>query len=233
MLLTKQTLRQFPTWLETAEQSGGFILIDKPVGPTSFDIVYQVRKKLRIQKVGHAGTLDPLASGLLIIACGKATKQIDQFQGLPKGYRFTIKLGATTKTDDAQAPEEHKHDIGLITEENIAQAAQAFIGCIAQIPPIYSAIKINGQRAYDLARKDQEIILQSRPVMIYQLYITDLQLPFVSFELWCSKGTYVRSLARDIGQKLGCGAYVTQLRRIAIGSFNVDDAITIDDIPLA
>ncbi len=230
-ILTKSNLPQFNRWLASAKNDGAFILIDKEVGPTSFDVVYAVRKKLQIKKVGHAGTLDPLASGLLIIACGKATKSIDQFQGLPKGYSFTIKLGATTKTDDAQMPEENLKDIGFITEKDVSHITKDFIGCIAQTPPIYSAIKINGSRAYDLARQEQTVVLQSRPVMIYQLKITHIEVPFVSFELWCSKGTYVRSLARDIGEKLGCGAYVTTLRRIAIGLYEVDDAISVNDIP--
>jgi tRNA pseudouridine55 synthase len=208
------------------QELGGFALIDKPVGPTSFAMVYRLRKLTGVKRVGHAGTLDPLASGLLILAFGKATKKIHQFQGLPKSYLFTIKLGATTATDDAAAAEEQVTDVSHITAADVAKIIPQFTGTISQRPPAFSAIKVAGERAYDLARKGQELQLAERPIMVYQMVITSFELPHVTFEVWCSKGTYVRSLARDIGAVLGCGAYVTHLRRTGIGLYLVSNALT-------
>jgi tRNA pseudouridine55 synthase len=227
-LLTQQNLNSYSQWLAQSAQIGGFILVDKPLGPTSFGMVQALRKITKIKAIGHAGTLDPLASGLLIVALGKATKQLTQFQSLPKGYTFTIKLGATTQTDDAQMPEEHVVDVSHIAQSHVYAAVAQFDGTIIQTPPIYSAIKVNGQRAYDMARNDLTPELQPRALMIYSLKVTDISLPYVSLEVWCSKGTYVRSLARDIGRILGCGAYVTTLRRIAIGLYMVDKAVDIN-----
>lgn len=227
-LLTHSTIH--PAWHAELQELGGIALIDKPVGPTSFNIVHQLRKLTGIKRVGHAGTLDPLASGLLIIAFGSSTKQLDQFQGLPKSYLFTLKLGATTSTDDAAAAEENIQDISHITLADIEKVISQFTGTICQLPPAYSAIKIEGQRAYDLARNGKMPQLQERPVMVYGLAIKALELPFVTLEVWCSKGTYVRSLARDIGAALGCGAYVTQLRRTAIGQYSVHDAFALHEL---
>lgn len=226
-LLIQQNLNSYSQWLAQCAQTGGFILVDKPLGPTSFGIVQALRAITDIKAIGHAGTLDPLASGLLIVALGKATKQLTQFQSLPKGYTFTIKLGATTQTDDAQMPEENIVEVSHIAESQIYTAIAQFDGTIVQTPPAYSAIKVNGQRAYDLARNDLIPELQPRALMIYRLEITNISLPYVSLEVWCSKGTYVRSLARDIGRFLGCGAYVTVLRRIAIGLYTVDEAVDV------
>jgi tRNA pseudouridine55 synthase len=189
-----------------------------------------LRYLTQIDRVGHAGTLDPLASGLLIIAFGKGTKQLEQFQGLPKAYSFTLKLGATTATDDAQMPEENITDTSGIGRSDIEAVITCFIGTIAQTPPAYSAIKVAGERAYDIARSNKVLELKPRPVMIHKLVITSFELPYVSFDMWCSKGTYVRSLARDIGGALGCGAYVTHLRRTGIGHYRVDDAVTVAQV---
>jgi tRNA pseudouridine55 synthase len=230
VFLTQENLPTSSIWRAEVQELGGFALIDKDVGPTSFFVVKQLRYLAQMDRVGHAGTLDPLASGLLIVAFGKGTKQLQQFQGLPKGYAFTLKLGATTATDDAQMPEENVTDISSISRADVEAVVSKFIGTIAQAPPLYSAIKVEGQRAYDIARSNQVLELQPRPVMIHQLVITSCELPYVSFDMWCSKGTYVRSLARDIGAVFGCGAYITQLRRTGIGPYRVVDAVSIGQV---
>lgn len=230
MILTKSTLDIYEEWLANAHENGGTVLIDKEKDWTSFDVVAKLRGLVRIKKIGHAGTLDPLATGLLIVCVGKATKTIDHFQGMPKVYEAVIKLGATTKTDDSEADEENIRDYSLLRNEEIEQAVQAFTGDIEQIPPMFSAIKKNGIPLYKLARKGQEIEREPRRVRIESITITDVALPYLHIEVLCSKGTYIRSLARDIGEKLGCGGYLSSLRRTAIGSLSVDEAVQIGDI---
>lgn len=231
MLLDATTLPQFDEWLLKAQESGGVALIDKQKDWTSFDVVAKMRGITRIKKTGHAGTLDPLATGLLIVCCGRAaTKTIDTFQAQKKEYRAVVKLGATTKTDDAEGEEENIHPPDEILLKDIEEVLKEFHGEISQVPPMYSAIKKNGQPMYKLARKDIHVEIEPRNVIIHSLKIVNFQNPFITLDIECSKGTYIRSLARDIGAKLGCGAYMSDLRRTAIGDFRVENAVTIDQI---
>lgn len=196
---------------------------------TSFHVVKKIRYLTKAKKVGHAGTLDPLATGLLIICTGKFTKKIDSFQSQEKTYTGRFKIGATTPSFDRETEEESVTDISNITEQMIIDAAQKLSGEIEQVPPIFSAIKIKGERAYAKARKGEKPVLKSRKVMIHRFEIKSIDLPFVEFEIECSKGTYIRSLARDIGKSLGVGAYLFELRRTKIGDFDVKNAQTIEE----
>lgn len=212
--------------------AGEVLLVDKPVGWTSFDVVNKIRysiKPLKV-KVGHAGTLDPLATGLLIICTGKFTKQIDQYQAEEKEYTGTITLGATTPSYDLETEIDARYDYSAVTPEQIQEAAQSFVGEIQQYPPAHSAIKQQGERVYEKARRGEEVVLKSRPVTISEFEITELQMPEVSFKVSCSKGTYIRSLAYDMGQKLGCGGHLSKLRRTRSGNFSVGSAWQIDDL---
>ncbi len=230
MLLTKDTLPQYDEWISAIAADGGVALFDKALDWTSFDVVAKLRGITRIKKIGHAGTLDPLATGLLIICLGKATKSITQFQDQHKSYTAVIKLGATTITDDSEAPEDNVMPIEYITEQAIREAVKAFVGTIEQIPPMFSAIKKNGTPLYKLARKGQEVERIARVVTIHDILIEQINMPFVTVRVDCTKGTYIRSLARDIGARLGCGAYLSALRRTSIGAYSVNDAITITDL---
>lgn len=230
-LLTGQSTDvSFSDWLIAARESGAAALIDKQTGWTSFDVVAKLRSLTRIRKIGHAGTLDPLATGLLIVCLGRATKRIEEFQKLDKHYSATIKLGATTPTDDAEMPEEHLKDTAGISEHDIATAAQHFSGLIEQIPPTFSAIKSAGRPFYKAARRGEAVAPPSRTVQIYSITVKKVSLPVVEIEVHCGKGTYIRSLARDIGAALGCGGYLASLRRAAIGDYTVENAVTIDII---
>jgi tRNA pseudouridine55 synthase len=210
---------------------GQIILLDKPLDWTSFQAVNKLKYKLKNEfglpkkiKIGHAGTLDPKATGLLIICTGKFTKRISEIQNAPKEYLVEIKIGAQTISYDTEQPEIEITDYSQISETQIVEALEKFKGDIMQTPPVFSAIRIDGNRAYDLARKGVEVEMKSRPTTIN--YITDLKinLPLISFTVGCSKGTYIRSLAHDIGQELGVGAYLTKLRRSKIGEYNVGNA---------
>lgn len=206
-------------------KEGGVILVDKPYEWTSFDVVHKLRKPVKA-KIGHAGTLDPLATGLLICCTGKFTKKIADYQKLPKEYTGIFHLGAVTPTYDLESEPEEIKPYEHLTEEEITNATKQFTGDILQLPPIHSAIKKDGKRAYEYARAGQEIKLEPRPVQITEFEITKIDLPEVHFRVMCSTGTYIRSLAHDFGQALGCGAYLQELRRTRIGDFNVDDAVT-------
>ncbi|WP_295222297.1 tRNA pseudouridine(55) synthase TruB [uncultured Chryseobacterium sp.] len=217
----------------TAEdlQSGHIFLLDKPLDWTSFQAVNKMKYKLKREfglpkkfKIGHAGTLDPRATGLLIVCCGKFTRKIPEIQDAPKEYWTEIKIGVQTESYDTEKPEILHRDISHITEEQVKTALEKFIGEIDQTPPVFSAIKIDGKRAYDLARAGAEVEMKSRKTTI--LYIKDVKIefPLVSFTVGCSKGTYIRSLAHDIGQELGVGAYLTQLRRTKIGEYSIENA---------
>ena len=206
------------------------LLINKPLEWTSFDVVNKLRHRLKIKKIGHAGTLDPLATGLLIICTGKMTKQIDGFQAQEKEYVGKFVVGQTTPSYDLETEPGEPRDIGLITEDQIRKTTQQFIGRIQQIPPLHSAIKIDGKRAYELARKGIEQELKPREVEIKEFEITNVDKPWVSFRVVCSKGTYVRSLARDFGNALGVGAYLAELCRTRIGHFKLENALTIDQV---
>ncbi len=223
-----------PAGFNTIEQfrtpEGGVLLVDKPQKWTSFDVVKKVRGTLRVKKVGHAGTLDPLATGLLILCSGKMTKKIDAYQAQMKAYSGTMQLGAVTASYDADTPPESEKDISGISTDAILGEAASFVGEIEQLPPMYSAVKVEGQRLYKLARKGKEIERKLRTVTVHRFTIDDVTLPAVDFTVECSKGTYVRTLAHDLGQRLQCGAYLTALRRTAIGEHQVSDAWTIDQI---
>lgn len=213
-------------------QKGELILIDKPYKWTSFDVVKSVKVQARritgIKriKVGHAGTLDPLATGLLLICTGKKTKEIDTFQAQEKEYTGTIYLGATTPCFDLEQEVDQHFDISDITEEQIHNAKAQFLGEIEQTPPIYSAVKIDGKRAYEYARSDEKVKIKSKKISIYEFLLTRIELPEIDFKIRCSKGTYIRSIARDFGLALNNGAHLTALRRTKIGDFKVEDALT-------
>ena len=217
-------------------EDGEVILIDKPIDWTSFDTVNFIRAlikrfyKIPKLKVGHAGTLDPLATGLLILCTGKKTKQIEEYQAKIKTYTGTILLGQTTPTFDLESQPDHFFPTDGITAEQIDAARQKFIGDIRQYPPKYSAIKIKGKRAFDYARSDEEIELKAREIHIDDFRINLDRHPELDFEVTCSKGTYIRSLAHDLGKELGNGACLKSLRRTRIGDFRVEDAWQLDDL---
>jgi tRNA pseudouridine55 synthase len=211
-------------------EAGEVLLLNKPLTWTSFDVVKKVRNTLRVKKIGHAGTLDPLASGLLILCTGKFTKRIDEIQAQEKEYTGTITLGQTTPSFDLETPVSESKDISHLTPEDIQAAANSFVGTIEQIPPIYSAVMIDGKRAYDLARKGKEAEMKPRTVTIKAFDITNIEGAVVSFKVICSKGTYIRSLAHDLGQKLGVGAHLSALVRTRIGEYRLEDALSIEDI---
>jgi tRNA pseudouridine55 synthase len=206
---------------------GKVLLIDKPLHWTSFDVVRKIRNLIKIKKVGHAGTLDPLATGLLIVCTGKFTKKINQFMAQEKEYTGQITLGAVTPTYDLESePRDFKSTDG-ITPELIAKAAQNFIGEILQTPPIHSAIKQKGKPVYLQARKGIDVIIEPRKITINSFEITAIERSVVSFKVVCSTGTYIRSLANDFGAALGCGGYLSELRRTRIGNFKAEDAMSI------
>lgn len=210
--------------------AGQVLLVDKPLEWTSFDIVKKIRNAIRIKKVGHAGTLDPLATGLLIVCTGKKTKSIEGFMADEKEYTGTFTIGQTTPTYDLESDVENETDFSHITEADLEKAKAPFTGSFDQVPPIYSAIKVKGTRLYELARRGEDIKLQPRPVTISEFEITKVDLPQVHFRVVCSKGTYIRSLAHDFGQELGVGAHLSALRRTRIGAFKVEDAYTIEKL---
>lgn len=218
-------------------------MIDKPLQWTSFDVVnklrYALRKSFQIKKikVGHAGTLDPLATGLLIICVGKKTKQINEYMGLPKTYTGTISLGATTPSYDLETEVDQRYPTEHITEDFLQETTQEFEGDILQQPPNFSAIKKGGVKAYEAARKGEDLKLAPRPVHIEYFKLMDIRPDAVDFEVRCSKGTYIRSLAHDFGKALKSGAHLSALRRTAIGDYEVEDALSIeaflDQLPLS
>ncbi|MFD2512431.1 tRNA pseudouridine(55) synthase TruB [Pontibacter locisalis] len=210
--------------------AGEILLINKPLDWTSFDVVKKVRNTIRVKKVGHAGTLDPLASGLLILCTGKFTKRIDEIQGQEKEYTGSIRLGEVTPSYDRETEVTETCDISHISEEEIKAAAQSFVGTIEQVPPIYSAVMVDGKRAYDLARKGKSAELKPRTITIKAFDITSIEGAELYFRVVCTKGTYIRSLAHDLGQKLGCGAHLSSLVRTRIGEYKLEDALTIEDI---
>ncbi len=215
---------------------GEMLLVNKPLGWTSFDVVNSLRYficktyKIKKLKVGHAGTLDPMATGLLIICTGKMTKQIDQFQGLDKVYVGEMCLGATTPSYDKETEPDRQFDIAHLDMDLLKEKTKQFLGEIDQMPPLYSAIKINGERAYKLARKKEDVKLKSRKVTIRKFEIVSYEAPDAGFYVRCSKGTYIRSLIRDFGESLDNGAYLTTLKRTQIGEFSLSDALEIDAI---
>ena len=207
------------------------LLINKPLRWTSFDVVNKLRNQLKIKKIGHAGTLDPLATGLLILCTGKFTKQIDTYQQQEKEYTGTFTLGQTTPSHDLETEVSEPISVIHLTEDQLETCRQKFVGTISQIPPLHSAIKVEGKRAYELARKGVDRELKSREVLISE-FDWKVELPVIHFRVVCSKGTYIRSLARDIGNELGVGAYLSSLCRTRIGNFKLEEAKTIEQLLL-
>ena len=213
---------------------GQLLLIDKPLTWTSFQVVNKIRWAIRKEfdikkiKVGHAGTLDPLARGLMLICTGKMTKQIEQFMGMPKTYKGSFRLGTTTPSYDLETSLSEPKPTNHITPKTLEEVRTGFLGKIQQKPPLHSAIKKDGKRLYTLARAGKTTEISPREVQITSFELTDVNVPDIHFYVRCSKGTYIRSLAHDFGQKLGCGAHLTSLKRTAIGSYRLLDALTLD-----
>ncbi len=229
-ILSKENFEQFNYWDDSPANGLDIALIDKPKGWTSFDVVAKLRNIFRAKKVGHTGTLDPFATGLLIILFNKATKMQSEFQNLDKTYTATIKLGYTTKTFDGTSEEENPKSIAHLNSDVIIEVVSKFIGEYEQIPPMFSAKKLQGRKLYNLARKNIELELKPNKVAIYNITVEKISLPFVTFEVKCSKGTYIRSLANDIGKALGTGAYLSELRRTRIGNFSVENSLQIQEL---
>jgi tRNA pseudouridine55 synthase len=216
-------------------QQGAFILLNKPYEWTSFDLVnkikFKIKHKLRVKKikVGHAGTLDPLATGLMIVCIGKYTKKIDTYQSQVKEYIATLQLGASTPSFDLETEIDQEYPTEHISRELIDETLKGFIGSIEQRPPDYSAVKVNGKRAYEYARKGQEVEIKKKTLVIDKIEVLEFEENVLKIRVVCSKGTYIRALARDIGQALNSGAHLTALQRTQIGDFKIDDAIEIED----
>jgi tRNA pseudouridine55 synthase len=211
-------------------EAGEVLLMDKPLTWTSFDVVRKVKNTLRIKKIGHAGTLDPLATGLLILCTGKKTKEIDLIQAQEKEYTGTFRLGQTTPSFDLETPVDAELPYQHLTDDEIRAATAQFVGLITQTPPLFSAVKVNGERAYEVARRGGEAEIKSKQVTIREFELTRIELPEVDFRVTCSKGTYIRSLARDFGLALGCGAHLTKLVRTRIGEYRLPDALTMEAV---
>lgn len=226
-------IRTFVPIRYSMESTGQIILINKPLRWTSFDVVKKVRNLIKEKKVGHAGTLDPLATGLLILCSGRMTKQISEIQAGEKEYTGTFMLGATTPSFDLETAVDKEFDYSFVTETMIADAAKSFTGIQQQMPPIYSAVKVNGQRAYESARRGEEVIIASKEIEIKEFEITGIDLPQVHFRVVCTKGTYIRTLANDFGKKLGCGAYLSSLCRTRIGDYLLKDALNMESFVAA
>jgi tRNA pseudouridine55 synthase len=207
---------------------GEEILIDKPFGWSSFKVVYEIRNAIGWLKIGHAGTLDPFATGLLILCTGKKTKSISDFQDLEKTYSGTITLGKATPSMDLETESLFEKPFSHISEEQIYLLKEEFTGNIMQVPPMYSAIKQNGKNLYKLAREGKTVERQPREINVSGFNITRIELPDIHFEIICSKGTYLRVIAHDFGQKLGCGGVLSSLKRLKIGDFSVDDALSVE-----
>lgn len=230
-ILTKQTLSSLKQWYSDAMEHGAIILIDKDISWTSFDIVAKLRRIVGIKKIGHAGTLDPLATGLLIVCIGRqATKMISSYQNSDKAYIATIKLGASTPSFDAETAESVFAEIPQeVNEQSILEVLQSFIGITKQVPPMYSALKKNGVPLYRSARKGIQEEIQPRDIHIEYITLDAFDGTYLTITVKCSKGTYIRSLASDIAVKLGTVGYLTELRRISSGNFTVDDALNIKE----
>ncbi len=216
-------------------KEGVVLLFNKPLDWTSFDVVNRIRKTICVKlgvkklKVGHAGTLDPKATGLVILCTGKATKTIESIQAEEKEYIAKIKFGATTPSSDLETEEDQFFPTEHITKESIENVIQDFIGEVDQIPPVFSAIRIKGKRAFDYARSGQEIEMKSRKIKIFSIDVLDFELPYLSIKVKCGKGTYIRSLARDMGEKLNSGSYLVGLQRTKIGENSLTDAWEVEE----
>nr|WP_311447557.1 tRNA pseudouridine(55) synthase TruB [uncultured Porphyromonas sp.] len=216
--------------------AGATLALDKPLTWSSFQLVNKVRKEccrylgIKKLKVGHAGTLDPLASGVMILCTGRHTKRIEELQAGRKEYIADIRLGATTPTFDRESEPDTHFPTEHITPELVAEALKRFVGPIDQVPPTFSAVKVDGRRAYDLARKGRDFELKAKPIVIDELELLECKLPDLKVRVLCSKGTYIRALARDIGQALGSGGYLTDLRRTRVGDYSIDQCITLEEL---
>lgn len=211
-------------------ETGEILLIDKPLNWTSFDVVHRVRDLFHVKKVGHAGTLDPKATGLLILCTGKKTKSIDGFTGQEKEYEGVMQLGATTASFDSETPEQDAKDFLSVTEEQIRNVFRGFIGTQLQTPPMYSAVKYGGKPLYKYARRGKTMERQSREIVISKFDLKKIDLPFIHFRVVCSKGTYIRAMIDECGAKLECGAYLKELRRTRIGAMSLERAMHIEDL---
>ncbi len=211
----------------------GLLIINKPKGWTSFDVVAKIRNKLGVKKVGHTGTLDPMATGVLVLCLGKATKKVQEMTGYDKEYVAEITLGATSNTDDAEGEIKSSKlpapSSKLPTDDEIQNILKEFKGKIKQVPPQFSAKKIKGRRAYQMARKGQKVGLKPVEITIHELELLDYKWPILKIRVLCSKGTYLRSLARDMGQKLGVGGYLSALNRTKVGNFSLNKAVSIEE----
>ncbi|HAJ56940.1 MAG TPA: tRNA pseudouridine(55) synthase TruB [Candidatus Omnitrophica bacterium] len=208
----------------------GILIIDKPKGVTSHDVVDMARKILKTKKVGHSGTLDPVATGVLVLLVGRATKLFSEFVHFDKEYEATLRLGVVTSTGDSEGKVISEKDMTHITEDDVRNVFGEFIGEREQVPPMVSAIKHKGKRLYELARKGIEVERAARPIKIYDLRITRMALPDIDFYVRCSKGTYIRRLGEEIGEKLGVGGFISRIRRISLGPFDVRDSMKIEDV---
>ena len=218
-------------------RKGEVLAFDKPYEWTSFALVAKVRyllcRKLGVKKlkVGHAGTLDPLATGVLVVCTGKATKRIEELQAHTKEYVATLRLGATTPSFDLEKPINAEYPTDHITREMVEDVLSRFVGTIEQVPPVFSACKVNGSRAYDLARKGEAVELKAKTLVIDEMELLRCELPEIDIRVVCSKGTYIRALARDIGEALQSGAHLTALRRTRVGDFKVEDCLQLETFP--
>lgn len=214
---------------------GEILYFNKPLTWTSFQLVYKVRNTIcrhldiKKLKVGHAGTLDPLATGVMIICTGKATKRIEEFQYQTKEYIATLELGATTPSYDLEKEIDKRFDFSHVTEKMVEEKVKTFVGRIEQVPPSFSACKVDGKRAYDLARKGQEVVLKPKVLVIDEIELLECRLPMVKIRVVCSKGTYIRALARDLGEALNCGAHLTALCRTRIGEIRLENCLNADE----
>lgn len=208
----------------------GIIVVNKPSGMTSHDVVSRARRKLKMRQIGHAGTLDPLATGVLVLLVGKGTKLFNKFEPFDKAYRASLILGTRTTTADIQGETIQQMPYEHISQPEIIETFRQFMGDIEQIPPMVSAVKVNGRRLYELARKGIEVERQARQIRIDVLDLLEFNPPRVRFYLECSKGTYVRKLAEDVGERLGCGACITEIQRIKVGPFVIEESVTLDEL---
>lgn len=211
-------------------ESGVILNINKPAGWTSFDVVKKVRGLIRVKKVGHAGTLDPFATGVLLVCTGKATKSVESLMGLQKEYLAEIELGKLSDTYDCTGTIQEVEGARAVSLQEVQKACQSYVGSIEQVPPMFSAIKVNGQRLYELARKGIEVARKPRKVLINAVEVLEFSYPRLTIRVRCGRGTYIRSLAHDLGQTLGCGGYVTALTRTRVGPHTIADAWTIPEL---
>jgi len=208
----------------------GILSVDKPGGMTSFGVVGMVRRRSGVKRVGHAGTLDPAATGVLLVCLGQASRVSEYLMGLRKVYRATVRLGVSTTTYDAEGEVTATADASGITHGMVREALKGFVGEIMQTPPAYSAVKVDGERAYRMARRGEAVALRARRAVVHRIDVLRSDPPEIEIEVECGKGTYIRSLAHDLGQALGCGAHLSALRRTRVGPFSVEDAVTVEEL---